>query len=109
MRSPVTASERDLRTLAGIVTDERADVPAEGLPSSLLTELTGLVRCDQLSFFGMDSHRQEISFMQEVPVVPGGEAPGDYWELHRACEACNYPDRTGDLRSILKVADFYSA
>ena len=75
MRSPVTASERDLRTLAGIVTDERADVPAEGLPPSLLTELTGLVRCDQVSFFGMDSHRQEFPFVQEVPVVPGGEAP----------------------------------
>ena len=110
MRSPVTASERDLRTLAGIVTDERADVPAEGLPPSLLTELTGLVRCDQLSFFGMDSRRQEFPFTQEVPAVPVDEAIEDgYWELHQACEACNYPERTGDLRSILKVADFYSA
>jgi hypothetical protein len=72
MRSPVTACERDLRTLAAIVTDERADVPAEGLPPSLLTELAGLIRCDQVSFFGMDSHRQEFSFMQEVPGHPGG-------------------------------------
>jgi DNA-binding CsgD family transcriptional regulator len=110
MRSPVTASERDLRSLAAIVTDERGDVPAEGLPLSLLTELADLIRCDQVSFFGMDSSRQEISFMQEIPVIPGDEAVEDgYWELHRACEGCNYPERTGDLRSILKVADFYSA
>ena len=29
MTAPVTASERDLRTLAGIVSDHRADLPAE--------------------------------------------------------------------------------
>ena len=110
MRSPVTASERDLRTLVGIVTDERAEVPAEGLPPSLLTELTDLIRCDQLSFFGMDSKRQETSFMQEIPVTPGDEAlEKGYWELHWACEGCNYPERTGDLRSIIKITDFYSA
>jgi len=110
MRSPVTASERDLRTLVGIVTDERAEVPTEGLPPSLLTELTDLIRCDQLSFFGMDSKRQETSFMQEIPVTPGDEAlEKGYWELHWACEGCNYPERTGDLRSIIKITDFYSA
>jgi len=49
MRSPVTASERTCAPWPGIVTDERADVPAEGLPPSLLTELRGLIRCDQLS------------------------------------------------------------
>jgi hypothetical protein len=26
----------------------------------------------------------------------------------RPARGCNYPERTGDLRSILKVADFYS-
>ena len=109
-RSPETASERDLRTLAGVVTDERADVPAEGLPPSLLTELKDLIRCDQVSFFRMDSSRQEFSYMQEIPVIPGDQALNDgYWGLHWACEGCNYPERTGDLRSILKVADFYSA
>ena len=37
MRGPVTASERDLRTLAGIVSDDRGEPPAEGLaPSSRL-------------------------------------------------------------------------
>jgi DNA-binding CsgD family transcriptional regulator len=109
MRSPVTASGRDLRALAEIVTDERADVPAEGLPPSLLTELADLIRCDQMSFFGVDNARQEISFIQEIPVIPGGEAlETGYWELHEACEGCNYPERSGDLRSIIKITDFYS-
>jgi DNA-binding CsgD family transcriptional regulator len=29
----------------------------------------------------------------------------DYWD----CQSCSYPDRTGDLRSIVTNADFYSA
>jgi hypothetical protein len=36
MGAPLTASEHDLRTLAGIVSDERSDLPAQGLPLSLL-------------------------------------------------------------------------
>jgi DNA-binding CsgD family transcriptional regulator len=110
MRGPVTASGADLRALAEMVTGERADVPAVGLPPSLLTELADLIGCDQVSCFGVDSARQEILFMQEIPVIPGSEAlETGYWELHWACEGCSYPERSGDLRSIIKVADFYSA
>src|SRR5690349_6222940 len=36
MTSPVTVSERDLRTLLGIVGDHCTDLPAAGLPLSLL-------------------------------------------------------------------------
>ena len=28
-----------------------------------------------------------------------------YWD----CQPCSYPDRSGDLRSIIKISDFYSA
>ena len=28
-----------------------------------------------------------------------------YWD----CRSCSYPERTGDLRSIVKISDFYSA
>jgi DNA-binding CsgD family transcriptional regulator len=108
----VTTSERDLRTLAGIVTDDRPDLPADGLPPSLLAELKDLIRCDELSFFGLDSDRQDIWFMQEIPAGnhPGAEdqeLEKAYWDQHSAC-ACSYPERTGDLRSIIKIADFYS-
>ena len=44
MRAPVTASEPDLRTLAGIVSEDRPDLPEEGLPESLLTDLIGQIR-----------------------------------------------------------------
>ena len=31
MTAPMTASERDLRTLAGIISDHRADLPGGGV------------------------------------------------------------------------------
>ena len=67
MTAPVTASERDLRTLAGIVSDHRADLPAEGLPPSLLADLMGQIRCDEVTFVGMDSGRQADWFGQDIP------------------------------------------
>ena len=38
MVAPVTVKEKDLRTLLGIVGDDRSDLPAAGLPPSLLSE-----------------------------------------------------------------------
>ena len=55
MTARVTASERDLRTLAGIVSDHRADLPAEGLPLSLLADLKDQIRCDKVQVAGLDS------------------------------------------------------
>jgi len=113
MRAPLTTNERDLRTLAGIVSEDRLDLPdSEGLPPSLLADLKDQIRCDEAFFVGMDSAQQTAWFEQEVPV---NDAPGRddldraHWQQYWACKPCSYPDRTGDLRSVLKIADFYSA
>jgi hypothetical protein len=68
MTAPVAASERDLRTLAGIVSDHRADLPAEGLPPSLLADLMGQICCDGISLERFDSGRQASWFLQGIPV-----------------------------------------
>jgi DNA-binding CsgD family transcriptional regulator len=113
MTTRVTASERDLHALAGIVSQDRPDLPAkEGLPPSLLADLMGQIRCDVVWFGGLDSGRQESWFLQAMP--DGGKAvlvdgaPVN-WQHYRYCQPCSYPDRTGDLRSIVKISDFYSA
>ena len=69
MTAPVTVSEKDLRTLLGIVQDTRDDFPDSGLPLSLLTELTDQIRCDNLSLMGAEYvvARPAESWMQEVP------------------------------------------
>ena len=113
MGSSATPSERDLRTLAGIVSDHRADIPRDGLPLSLLAELAGQIRCEMVAFHGYDSQRRQTMFLQHLP---GGEdvaVEEDYnalhWQHYWNCQPCSYPTRTGDLRSVVKVTDFYSA
>jgi DNA-binding CsgD family transcriptional regulator len=113
MTAPVTASERDLRALAAIVSEDRPDLPEEeGLPLSLLADLMGQIRCDLAQVGGLDSNQQRDWFGQEIPsrTTPGYEdQERAYWEQYWDCKICSYPDRTGDLRTIVKIADFYSA
>jgi hypothetical protein len=114
MSTPVRASDRDLRALAAIVSQDRADLPdGEGLPPSLLADLMGQIRCDLLSLDSWDSGRQMCWFSQNIP---SGDAAIDwestdqvFWENYWDCQPCSYAARTGDQRSVIKVADFYSA
>jgi len=107
----VTVSETDLRTLLGIAGDDRSDLPEAGLPPSLLSDLMVQVRCEALTFSGQDTRRLEFVFAQSVPADDtdqGDETGQEFWEAYRDCEHCAYPDR-GDLRSVTKTSDFYSA
>jgi DNA-binding CsgD family transcriptional regulator len=112
--TPIRASDRDLRALAAIVSADRPDLPdAEGLPASLLADLMGQIRCDALSLDGWDTGRQMCWFSQEIPT---GDAATGYeamdlvfWQHYWDCQHYSYPARTGDLRSVVKWSDFYSA
>jgi DNA-binding CsgD family transcriptional regulator len=111
MTARVTARDRDLRALARIVSERRADLPAHGLPMSLLSDLTCQISCDEVLFQGVDSAREENWFVQSIPDY--GAADPEYASLHWThywdCEPCSYPDRTSDLRAVIKIGDFYSA
>jgi DNA-binding CsgD family transcriptional regulator len=114
MSTPIRASDQDLRALAAIVSQDRADLPdGEGLPPSLLADLMSQIRCDAIWLERYDSGRQAYEFLQAAPELEDTDAPEDlvraycsnYWD----CRFCSYPDRTGDLRSVITIADFYSA
>jgi DNA-binding CsgD family transcriptional regulator len=113
MTAPVTVRGRDLRALARIVSEDRPDVPdGEGLPPSLLADLMGQFRCDMLTFFGMDSGQRAYWFAQEIPPIDTAgfeDLDRAQWLHYWDCQPCSYPDRTRDLRSIVTIADFYSA
>jgi DNA-binding CsgD family transcriptional regulator len=103
-------SELDVRKLLGIISDDRGDLPAAGLPWSLLGDLADVVRCDGLSFSELDSDRQAHRFTQGVPAEDGeGEDDQAFWVHFWDSEPCSYPDRSGDLRSVTKISDFYSS
>jgi DNA-binding CsgD family transcriptional regulator len=113
MSTPIRASDRDLRALAAIVSQDRPDLPdGEGLPLSLLADLQDQIRCDRVAFIGFDSARQADRFAQGFP--PADTSGGEdldrmYWQHYWASQFCSYPGRTSDLRSITKTTDFYSA
>ena len=119
MSTPMCASDRDLLALARMVNTERADVPAErGLPPSLLTDLTQQISCDVIGLAEFDSTRQVCPFVQAIPFPvprtpdPAGAPVTDFdpvqWSNYWKCECCSYPDRSGDLRSVVGIGDFYS-
>ena len=112
MRAPVTASEGDLHALAGIVGEDRPDLPEAGLPPSLLADLKDQIRCDVIAFEGFDSGRQKTWLYQ--PMRARGDAVVEdadrvHWRVYWDCQSSSYPDRTSDLRSIVKNLGFYSA
>jgi DNA-binding CsgD family transcriptional regulator len=109
---PLRISERDLRALLRIVTGDRDDDPAGGLPWSLLADLHDQIGCDTLSFFGLDSQRQVGWFGQSLPAGTGEDDDDNdraFWAHYWDCQPCSYPDRTGDLRSVTKISDFCTA
>jgi len=107
MVAPVTVSEKDLRTLLRMVSDDRADLPAEGgLPLSLLADLMGQIRCDAVSFEGLDSNMQIAQIRTTaryliVLTVPGQRRcrpVGNHWRIsiwapwpaHTTCRTTEY-------------------
>jgi DNA-binding CsgD family transcriptional regulator len=112
MAAPMVPAERDLHRLAGIVSEHRDDIPAEGVPLSLLSDLAGQISCDSISFEGFDSRRGMAWFCNEIPAPDQTKNDGlgpVHWQHYWHCDPCSYPDRTGDLRTVIKIADFYSA
>jgi hypothetical protein len=112
MTAPIRASDQDLRALAAMVSEDRPDLPdGEGLPPSLLADLKDQIPCDEVWLAGFDCGRQTYWFKQDFPPwdIPGlKDLDRAHWEHYWDCQPCSCPDRTGDLRSVIKIADFYS-
>ena len=109
MTVPVTVSEHDLLALLSIVSDHRADDPGDGLPLSPFEHLMQQVPCDELSFFGLDSQQQAVWFGQGIPATGDGGDMDAFWTHFWDSLPCSYPERSGDVRSVTRVSDFYSA
>ena len=111
MTGRMTVSERDLCALAGMISEHRTDIPAQGLPVSLLSDLMSQIRCDVISFEGFDSKHETTWLGQALPV--GVDTTDEafepvHWQHYWDCQPCSYPDRSGDLRSVITIGDFYS-
>lgn len=99
--------ESDLRVLLDVVADQ-ADSPADQpLPDALLERVAALIGCDEVSFTDFDPVGGEFYAGQDHS-VDATDTNGDeeaflrhYWDS----VPCSYPDRTGDVRSVLRISD----
>ena len=92
--------------------DRRGGMDGRCDPLSLLADLMGQIRCDAVSFEGLDSTLRTEWFWQGIPdwdEDDDGDLDQAHWEHYWDCQPCHYADRSGDLRRITKVSDFYSA
>ena len=70
------------------------------------------IRCEAVLFGGLDSARQQNWFAESHPADDNTADEGlarAHWQHYWDCLPCSHPDRTGDLRSVLTIANFYSA
>lgn len=117
--TPIALSDRDLRTMVSITdeTDHAATEPGVRLPWSVLHRIKDLLGCDELICHDLEAARRRISFAQttadgcdDLDLTPGGATePTDqpFWATYWS-GSCSYPDRTGDLRSVVTPYDFAS-
>jgi DNA-binding CsgD family transcriptional regulator len=89
------------------------DEPGEAMPGAVLHGLAKLIPCTSVTFCELDLRRELVMTDQEVGDAP---VPTDlvealekvFWAEYWNCLLCSYPERTGDLRSVVKLSDFYS-
>jgi len=112
MSASVRVGDGDLCALAAIVSQDRPDLPArEGVPPSLLADLMSQIRCEAITLTRYDTSQRVYDKLQDSDDDPAPSADwveamwANFWD----CEFKSYPARTGDLRSVIKLSDFYSA
>jgi DNA-binding CsgD family transcriptional regulator len=101
--------EHDLRGVLDVVdaVDHVDDGPV--LPWPLLHELKGLIGCHSIAVSGQDEATLGEFAVQDLPAEPDIELSEEWWRAHYWDYLhCSYPQRTGDLRSVTMISDFYS-
>jgi DNA-binding CsgD family transcriptional regulator len=108
--------ERDLRALTAVVEDGLRDDPGEAMPWAVLDRLHQLIPCNCVGFSEVDVQRHASATAQcleggERFFEAGHETDGDaqFWELRAKFLPYSHQARTGDLVSVLRWSDFYTA
>ena len=105
--------EGDVDLLHAVLEDARHDDPGPAFPWVLFEGLQRLVPCDlDVSFQVHDYRRRQSSFAQAIdegdPVAvrlePDPDSP--FWRLWWS-SICSWPQRSGNLRSVLWSGDFF--
>jgi DNA-binding CsgD family transcriptional regulator len=100
-----------------VIEEGRRGQPTEGVPWEVLEELARLVACDAVSLAEFDAAHGKALVLQwcedSVRVLGVGDddppQPAEFWTYSNQFAPCTYPHRTGDLASVVRWSDFYTA
>jgi len=110
--------ERDLRVLTAVVEDGLRDDPGEAMPWAVLDRLLQLVPADNVQLDELDLQSHERIFEQATDeagarsIERGNDADFNdarFWELRHNFLPCSYSSRTGDLATVTRWSDFWTA
>jgi DNA-binding CsgD family transcriptional regulator len=109
--------ERDLRVLTAVIQDGLRDQPGEPMPWAVLDRLHELIPSDTVQFDEFDVRGHATRAGQGV--LDGGDrftglghgldGQARFWALRAQFLPYSYPQRTGDLVSVIRWSDFYTA
>jgi DNA-binding CsgD family transcriptional regulator len=106
--------ERDAVTLVRVLEEGRRDEPADAMPWAVLHGLQRLIPCD----IGV-SYQHHVPAVRLTPLIQetdpdgvrevlhlGPDGPDEpFWRLWPT-SLCSWPQRTGDLRTVIHTGDF---
>lgn len=107
-----TVSDKDLRTLVGLLEEGRLDNAPAGLPHVVIELVQDLVRCDHLGFLEFDPVERRHHVYQDVSETLLDPEPDDdedaFWNQFWGAAHCSYSVTSGDERTVTISSDFYS-
>lgn len=109
--------EGDVDLMLRVIEDGRHDDPGEKMPWALLEGLQALIPCDLAVSYQHHDYVNHHTFAIQGVTDEGLREGPDYadpagsddpfWQLWWAC-MCSYPQRAGDLVSVVHTGDFFA-
>lgn len=106
-----TVTDADLRGLLDALDGARSAYADDGMPRTVLEQLSHVVACDSLTFLELDTPAERVVLDQPLNEAEIGEHdvdPDAFWRHYWDCLPCSYPDHAQDDRRVTTVSDFYS-
>ncbi len=106
-----SVSDADVHRIFQLVEDSYSDPSDQALPPVALERAFDLVACDINSFVDFDPYLRETYEFLGYPVDSTDESADDdeaFWRHYWDTPSCYWPSRSGNVRTITTISDFYS-
>jgi DNA-binding CsgD family transcriptional regulator len=104
----LAVSDADVHRILQLVEDAYADPSDRALPDVVIERAFNLVACDSISFVDFDPYLRVEYECRVYPLDEDDEDEEAFWQHYWDTLSCSWPSRSGDVRTITTISDFYS-